>query len=204
MKKSIILLILVASTIFSGKAQILENLDYVSDFNEGLAAVKKDKQWAFINANGNLVIDFREDLVATKFENDSYPVFRNGRCLIEKRKDGVAYYGYMDTTGKVVVEPQFLNASNYKNEVALALYLVSEELGKNNLLGKTMVNYQYFVVAIDRKGNIISYLTETGTPVVLDKKNLKNPPKINARLISETLCAVLTGHDKWNIRKIRE
>lgn len=204
MKKTIILISLLSLITFFGNTQTTENLDYVSTFNEGLAAVKKGNQWAFINTNGQLVINFRSDLVSTESEDGTYPIFKNGRCLIEEKKEGISYYGYIDITGKEIIEPQFLNATNFKDEVAIVIYLVSEELGKNNLLGKDMVNYKYFEVAIDLQGAIITYLTKEGTTIILDKKSLKKSPAITSRLISKNLIAVKMENNKWTIKKIED
>ena len=204
MKKTIILISLLSLITFFGNTQTTENLDYVSTFNEGLAAVKKGNQWAFINTNGQLVINFRSDLVSTESEDGTYPIFKNGRCLVEEKKEGISYYGYIDITGKEIIEPQFLNATNFKDEVAIVIYLVSEELGKNNLLGKDMVNYKYFEVAIDLQGAIITYLTKEGTTIILDKKSLKKSPAITSRLISKNLIAVKMENNKWTIKKIED
>lgn len=204
MKKAIILFAIWSFIPFPGNTQSVENLDYISTLNDGLVAIKKDNQWAFINTKGDIVVNFRSDLVTTKSEDGNYPIFKDGRCLIIKEKDGISYFGYIDASGKVVVEPLFLNASNYNNEVAIVLKLVKEELGKNEVLGKKVVNYKYFEVAIDPNGNIKNYLTDNGITIVLDKKHLLKPPKITSKIISENLCAVMTGNNQWTIVKINE
>lgn len=187
-----------------GHSQIINDVEYISTFNEGLAAIKKNNQWAFINTKGDIVVNFRNDLVTTKSEDGNYPIFKDGRCLIVKQEKGISYFGYIDTTGEVVVEPQFLNASNYNNEVAIVLKLVKEELGKNEALGKTLVNYKYYEVVIDINGTIKKYLNQKGVNVVLDKKSLMNPPKITSKIISENLCAVMSNNNQWTIVKINE
>ena len=204
MKKAIILFAILSFMPFFGHTQTIENLDYISNFNEGLATIRKNDQWAFINTKGDIVVNFRSDLVTTKSEDGNYPIFKDGRCLIVKEEDGISYFGFIDGFGKVVVEPQFLNASNYKNEVAIVLKLVKEELGKNEALGKNLVNYKYFEVAIDHNGNIKNYLNNKGITIGLDKKSLIKPPKITSKLISENLCAVMTGNNRWAIVKINE
>lgn len=204
MKKAIILFVILSFIPFLGNTQSIENLDYISTFNEGLAAIEKNNQWAFVNTKGDIVVNFRDDLVTTKSEDGNYPIFKDGRCLILKQENGISYFGYIDTTGEVVVEPQFLNASNYNNEVAIVLKLVKEELGKNEALGKTLVNYKYYEVVIDINGTIKKYLNQKGVIVVLDKKSLMNPPKITSKIISENLCAVMSNNNQWTIVKINE
>ncbi|HKK12787.1 MAG TPA: WG repeat-containing protein, partial [Flavobacteriaceae bacterium] len=94
MKKAMILFVALSLTTFYGNAQSVENLDFVSTFNDGLAAVEKDGQWGFINTKGDIVVNFRNDLVSTKFEDGTYPIFKDGRCLIAQEKDGISYFGY--------------------------------------------------------------------------------------------------------------
>ena len=69
-----------------------DNLDYISSFNDGVAAIKKDNQWAFINKDGDIVINFRNDLVSRKSHDGNYPIFQNERCLIAEERNGISYF----------------------------------------------------------------------------------------------------------------
>ena len=140
--------------------------------------------------------------MTTKCEDGEYPVFKNGRCIIVNNNNGISYYGYIDQNGKLAVEPQFLNASNFNNNVAIVLKLIKEELGKNEALGKNIVNYKYFEVTIDLNGNIKNYLTTKGVNVVLDKKFLIKPPQFTTKIISENLYMVLNENRTWTIHKM--
>ena len=124
---------IVFSLLFLGVSQTLENLDYIFLFHEDLAAIQKRNQSAIIDTDGSIIIDFRSDLVSTVFDYATYPIFRDGRCLIEK--DGIAYFGYINTSGDTVIEPQFLNANNFKAEKAIVLKLIKEIAEKNTALG---------------------------------------------------------------------
>ena len=202
MKKIIILFITVILIPFYGVSQSIENLDYVSPFNEGIAAIKKNNQWAFINQKGDIVVNYRDDLVVTKIGEDSYPIFYDGRCLIENKKDGISYFGYIDIKGETVIDAQFLNATNFNNEKAIALELVKENVGKNEALGKKVVYYKYYEVIIDANGKTLNYLTRDGMNVVLDKKFLRNPPKIQSTLISGALFSIKDENGKWSVKKL--
>lgn len=180
-------------------SQITEDLDFIAPFNDGLAAVQKGKSWGFIDPSGVLVIPFRNDLVATRTNGLQYPVFQNNRCLIATVRDGITYFGFIDTSGKTVITPQFLNATNFKNNTALAINILKEDLGDNGILGKHVVSYRYFEVTIDPYGNIGTYLNPKGINVVLDQKYLKTPPKITSKQISEQMYAVRTENNKWNL-----
>ena len=154
MKNGIIVLAALIIFPFFGFNQSIDNLDYISSFNDGVAAIKKDNQWAFINKDGDIVINFRNDLVSRKSHDGNYPIFQNERCLIVEERNGISYFGYMDTTGEVVIKPQFLNATHFSNNIATVLKLVREVVGKNEVLGKNVINYSYFEVTIDTAGEI--------------------------------------------------
>ena len=204
MKKTIIILIAVVLIPFFGVTQTIENLDYISSFNDGVAAIKKDNQWGFINKDGDIVVNFRKDLVTTKSKDGNYPIFKDGRCLIVNKKNGISYFGYINTSGKTVIEPRFLNATNFDNNIATVLELTKEETGKNPALGKNVVFYKYFEVTIDTSGSIKNYLTVKGVNVVLDKDFLRQPPKFTSKQISDNLIAIKNEKGKWTIKKIIE
>jgi hypothetical protein len=205
MKKAIILFIAVLLIPVFGFAQNIENIEnmeYIAPFNDEVAAIKKDGQWAFINAEGNIVVNFRNDLVSTKTNDGNYPVFNNGRCIIAKEKNGISYFGYIDKTGKTVIEPKFLNATNFNDNKAIALELIKKEVGKNPILDKNIVYHNYFEVTIDLNGDILNYLNPKGVNVTLDEKFLSKPPTINAKFISKYLVSFKTNDNKFDIIKI--
>jgi len=184
-------------------AQTIENIDFISPFNEDVAAIKKGELWAFIDTKGTMIIDFRNDLVSTKTEKDEYPIFKNNRCLISQKKDGITYFGYIDKTGKTVIEPQFLNATHFENNKAVVLKLNEEIIGDNTILDKKVISYKYFEVVIDDQGNAKNYLDFNGIAVALDKKYLYKPPQILRQLISDSLFTYLNRNKKWVIEKIK-
>ncbi len=199
MKKLLITLILIP---FLGTAQILEDLEYISPFNNDVAAIKKGNEWGFIDQDGKIIVDFRNDLVATKTDNATYPIFSNDRCLIAHQKNGVLYYGYIDKTGKIVITPQFLNATNFKYGKALALTVHKETIGYNDIFKKDVVSYHYFEVPIDKNGKTLVHLTQLAIHVSPKDKNDKNPPAITSKLISENLVAVKGSDKKWLIKNV--
>ena len=200
MKKIIILFILIP---FLGFSQITDKLDYISPYNEGFSAVKKGNQWAFINLKGNIVIDFRDNLVLTETNNKKYPVFINERCLISEKKDGISYFGYIDTSGTTIIEPQFLNATNFDEEFAIVIELYKEILGKNNILNKQTVRYESTEVIINKSGIIIRKLTEP-KGLALSRNYINKPPKISSKIIAENLFSALGKDNKIIIKKIKE
>jgi hypothetical protein len=200
MKKAAILFLFTFLIPFFGFTQTTDSFDFVSPFHEGFAAVKKGNQWAFINTEGSIIIDFRDDLATTKIGDKAYPLFKNNRCLILKTIQNTSYFGYIDSSGKTVIAPTFLNATNFQNNIAIVLELKKEIAGYNNIMAKNIVYYSYLEVIINKEGKIKENLTAP-KKVILTKKILPNPPKITSKILSEKLIGVL-NKKKWEIKKI--
>ena len=202
MKKAILLMILLISS-WIGFTQTLENLDFISPVHDDMAAVERDGQWGFINANGDLVIDFRNDLVPSKNKAGNYPVFSDDRALIKQKKEGIVYYGYIDSSGKTIIDPEYLNATPFVEGEAIVLKLVKETLGSNDALGKNVINYKYFEVVIDVNNEVLDYLIPEGVNIVIDKDYMKAKPVITSKRVARKLYAVKGMHNSWNIVKLR-
>lgn len=203
MKKVIFIQMVLMLFPILGFTQSKESFDYVSKFHEDVAAVKKGNQWGFINDQGNIIIDFRGDLVLTQTADGMYPLFKNDRCLISEIKNNLPYYGYINKKGTTVIEPQFLKAENFNNNVAFALKVVTDVLGTNELLNKRVVYHKYFEVIIDKDGNVKDYLSEP-INIILDKKFIKKPLTITSKFISDKLIATVNKDEKWIIRKYEQ
>ena len=69
MKKILVTLVLIP---FLGIAQTLEDLEYISPFNNDLAAIKKGNEWGFIDQDGKIIIDYRNDTDQNRQRNLSH------------------------------------------------------------------------------------------------------------------------------------
>lgn len=178
--------------------QLLISTDAVTPFNGDIAAIKKGDKWGFINKNGDLVVDFRNDYVL-ETPND-YPVFYNNRCLVKRLINGVYHYGYIDTHGKEIIAPSFLNASNFKDGYAVVAELLKDSIGYNKVMKLTISKYQIDEYIIDVTGKHIKYLEN---PLHYDAIRLqsKTPPKLRSKFIAPHLIAVLKKNQKWDIYK---
>jgi WG containing repeat len=204
MKKAVILFLAVVIIPSFAQAQSIEDLDFISPFYNGVAAIKKDNQWAFINNNGVIMVDFRDDLVLTQTTDGMFPIFYDGRCLILHKKEGISYYGYIDITGNTIIEPRFLNATNFSYGKALALEVIKEDAGENVALDKNIVYYKYVEVVIDINGDVENYINPKGIYVALDKDFLRKPPEITSKRISENLVAKKEENGKWSVINLNE
>ncbi|MGB5419944.1 WG repeat-containing protein [Algibacter sp.] len=199
MKKILIILLLIPVFVLS---QTTEEFDFVSPLNDGVSAVQKGNSWGFINDKGDIFIAFRDDLFVTENEGHKYPIFKNNRCLISEIKEGITYFGFIDKTGETIIEPKFLNALNFDNDETIALELIKDVIGENDVLKKNIVNYKYCEVILTSDGTIKHYLNPKGVRIVLDKKFLKAPPEITSKFISNSLVAVKNENKKWIIKLI--
>lgn len=184
----------------SSIAQILSNVDEVYPFQEDLAAVQKNNQWGFINKQGELVIDYRSDLVVTNNlgNSSSYPIFKNNRCLIKKLIDEIYYFGYIDNTGTIVIAPQFLNATNFKNGHALVIAPSKEVIGFNKLLNKDIISSNIEEFVINTMGEKVRYL-ENPFKYNLQKRKSIVPPVFHSKFIAPGIVAVQKHDMKWDV-----
>ena len=171
MKKTLILLSLLMIIPFSVRAQslesmnkpIMEELDEITPFSDGLAAVRKGQSWGFINTEGTLVIDFRDDLVwnaqadpdALGIESVKYPRFTDGRCMIRaKGDDEIPVFGFIDTSGNTIIAPEYLNLTEFRDGRALGILVKKTFRGKNKFQ-LNIYDYSFTEVVLNPQGEIL-------------------------------------------------
>jgi hypothetical protein len=208
MKQNILFLIAVLILPVAVFSQNMKNIDEITPFSEGLAAVRKGDTWGFINEEGTLVIDFRSDLHWNKNADTSksdvsgvqYPIFKEGRCLITKKvEDGVPLYGFIDTEGNTVIEPQFLNVYPFKDDYTTAVLFDKTLKGENEFKLK-IYEFKFFDVLLDTSGKIDEYF-ESRQNIQMTKKRYERP-FIGAKKLKGDLAAVYIKDQGWEIRKL--
>lgn len=185
-------------------AQIITDMDAISPFQDEMAAVKKGNQWGFVNKNGELVINYRDDLVVEKNSSKNkvntidYPVFKDGMCLFKKMINDIYYYGYIDKTGREIIPPQFLNATNFVNGYALIIAPSKDVIGFNEILKKDIVSSNIEEYVINTSGERIRYLEN---PIKYDssKRKSKKPPVFHSKFVGPNLVAVQKKDLKWDV-----
>ncbi len=141
-----------------GKIVINPQFDEVYKFSEGLAAIRIAKQWGFIDKEGKIAINpqyekvasFKEGLAWVKINGNvgnhinkqgvlvinnpeiisTYRDFCEGFARVKKGKK----WGYIDTKGKFVINPQFDEVYDFNN--GLAKVKLGEKTGYINKEGK--------------------------------------------------------------------
>jgi hypothetical protein len=130
--------------------------DKASNFNDGLASVCIDSSWYFINTKGEVKIK-----VQGKFEN--VDGFSNERAKVENLYDpsNISYsrFGFIDTTGNLVIPFKYSDAYYFKNNQSLVKYNYSNSI-------------EIYAI-IDKDGNEI-FSTKTISPIKYLNNNIKN------------------------------
>ena len=209
MKNSIVFIMLLLIFPIAAYAQT-ENASYdeIAPFNEGLAAVRVGNQWGFIDENAKLVIDFRDDLVWNPNADTNipgvlgvrYPQFKNGRCMIQELKvNNIPYYGFMDTSGEIVIQPEYLNITEFDQENAIGIY-VRELFQGQNEIKLDIVEYIFTEVVVNINGEIIWPIGEREH--ALTAKRRYEVPDIRAKLIGKDLLVFKTKNNKWETKKL--
>ena len=208
MKKRIFLWVFTILVALPISAQVLQNIDEIAPFSEGLAAVRKGQQWGFINEEGKLVIEFRDDIYTspkvdvtkTDVLSVKYPMFNEGLCLIKNTvEDGVPVFGFIDKTGAVVIKPQFLNVFPFKNGFTTAVLFDKTFKGENEFKLK-IYEYKFFDVRLNTAGEITDYFEKRDHIQMTIKRY--EMPEIGAKIINENLVATKKVGKGWSIVKL--
>ncbi len=89
--------------------EFLPKPDGISEFSEGLAKVRIDEKWGFVDTEGKLVID----AVYTDAEN-----FSEGFAAVSKMVNGKEKYGFIDHKGNEFTDFKFSSAMGFSEGIA--------------------------------------------------------------------------------------
>ena len=117
----------------SGEFTIDPVFDMASDFYDGVAVVTLNNKYCVIDEGGNVI-----------FINDNtIQNFCNGAAVYLKLDaDGNCSYGYIDTKGNVMVEPQYELASNFNDDNRAYVSTGSGKYALIDKTGKVLENYE--------------------------------------------------------------
>ncbi|MDT7830041.1 WG repeat-containing protein [Pricia sp. S334] len=215
MKRLLLLFAVLMSMPFYGISQSVSDinrptiggLDEVAPFSEGMAAVRKGEQWGFIDKEGHLVIDFRSDLVWNRQASNAqgvagirYPEFKGGMSIISKRtEEDIPLYGFINTKGETVIEPEFVNVSPFEAGHAVGIYANKTHRGKNEFQ-LDIYDYGFTEVLLNKEGEMI-WPVQQRQGIIMSKRRFKLP-ELRTRLLSEDLLTVKDNNNKWKIVKM--
>ena len=143
-----------------GELVIKAEYDDVGPFSEGLAAVNKNGLWGFIDPEGNMAIQpiyksawaFHENMARVQqfdqpeqfidrkgkpLDSDNWSAaddFSNGRARVKVGNS----FGYIDSSGKLLVQPIFTRGWNFADGMCIVEY--QEKLGVINFIHNLLLN----------------------------------------------------------------
>jgi outer membrane protein OmpA-like peptidoglycan-associated protein len=151
---------------YKGEEVIPCQFETVSGFFDGLSTAKKGKKFGYIDKSGKVVIDFKYNYAIPFYDGKatvdfksvidkngkelfslgsnagtSYSGFQNGYmpvCITNKRSTG-----FVNTKGKVVVEPKYYTVGGFSEGVALADYGEGRKVGFINSTGEVVLPFIY-------------------------------------------------------------
>lgn len=169
--------------------------DDANQYSEGMAAVKLNGKWGYIDVTGKEVIAFKYDIAAS-FYDGMAKVKLNGKCgYIDKSGkdviplqydnaysfvDGLApvklngKWGYIDKSGKEVIPFKYDDANNFSDGVSFVK--LNGQGGFINKIGKEVVPFKYDdtryfsegIAAVKLNGKW-GYVDKTGKEIVSPK-----------------------------------
>lgn len=137
--------------------------DMASNYKNGIAAVCKNSKWALMDVNGNIITDFifedikldeydtciNGDVIFAKYNEKYYMINSSGQKICDTGYDDVypfvtsepaavcinEKWGFIDKTGKIVIEPQYTQAKSFSNGLA--------PVSTNGMWGYINLNNEY-------------------------------------------------------------
>lgn len=119
--------------------------DGAGNFSEGLAAVKMEDKWGFIDHEGTIVIPPQKV--------DSVSAFKEGMAAVQL--DGK--YGFIDRTGAMVIKPVYDEVKNFSEGLA-AVTKDYKYWGFIDKSGNIVIDFKYKVVSPFYKGQASAYI----------------------------------------------
>ena len=171
----------------SGDLAIECKYDVVKNFNNNIAATKTGNQWIFIDKEGN---DF---LKINQPDIEDIGNLKNGRCWF---KAG-GLYGFLDSTGTVIVTPQYKKVFNYEGNVARVIQ--NKKTGIIDLEGNEIIkpNTFTFIYPFNQYGLAIIQKEQSGNQGLINKEGkMILPPTYHViNKFRDGLAAVSNGRD---------
>lgn len=152
----------------SGKVVIQPKYERARSFSGGLAAVRQDGKWGFINQSGELIISFSFDL-----EDNEEIRFSEGLAVVRYASPPDpkyrGKYGYIDQSGNLAIGPQFSSASPFSEGLAIISIERIDRRPKRGYIdkeGEVIIQPQFTVAKDFSEGLAMVQVGEYGTAKV--------------------------------------
>ncbi len=152
------------------KNKHIGKFDDADDFSEGLAPVKIDGKWGYVNEEEKMVIkrqfkeakSFSEGLASATVDGENWGFidktgkfvikpqftdaegFSEGLAAISTSKNGWGDWGFIDKSGNIVIKPTFFGVGNF-HEGMVWLFFGRDGFGYADRTGKVVIEKLYSV-----------------------------------------------------------
>jgi len=123
------------------KINLPSNCTGVGNFNSGIAAVKINNLWGFIDKEGKQIIQPKYKELNSSFIEDLACV--GTTCRSEKYGGEIICYGYIDRNGRELIKPQYFDAEAFSDGLALVKKEHDSEYGYINKAGTLFIPFQF-------------------------------------------------------------
>ena len=117
----------------------------------------------------------------------------------ELKVNNIPFYGFIDTSGEIVIQPEYLNITQFDQENAIGIYVRKMFQGQNEIK-LDIVEYIFTEVVVNTHGEIIWPIVEREH--ALTAKRRYEIPTLSAKLIAKDLLVFKTKDNKWETKKL--
>lgn len=111
--------------------------DYMEEFSEGLAVVRQNGQWGYVDVWGNVVVPL---------EYDGAEAFQEGTGRVRKGP----FYGFVNALGEEVIEPKYTVASPFSDGLSAVMF--DGKMGAIDVEGNVKIAFEYDYLSGFREG----------------------------------------------------
>ena len=175
----------------NGEVVLRTNVDWILNFKNGVAAVKKNNKYGFVDKSGKLVIEAKYDEICYDFNEYGFSIIK------ENNK-----YGTINLNGDYIIKPQFSMLSECSEGVLIATDLNDND-GVIDIWGNILIDFKYKDMGKCKDG-MISFSANKKNGFINLKGEVVIEPKYNyVTNFSEGLAGFLDGNDNMGcINKI--
>lgn len=168
---------------------ILKKAEMAGNFSEGLALVKVNQKYGFVDKEGNISISPQFDYAEP---------FSEGLALVvidKSDENSTKKYGFIDRSGNLVIPTQFVDALSFSNNFAAVTD--GEKYGFINKNGLYIINPQYDLVHSFNEDFAAVLIGKTWGYIDKNGKIVINPQFEEVRSFHNGLAAVRSGAENW-------
>ncbi len=163
---------------------IQPQFEWAGSFSEGLAAIKQNGKYGYINKQGQLVIQLQFDN-ANSFSEGLAFIYQNGQ------------FGFINQQGQWIIQPQFTNANSFSEGLAKAEAQNNNKYGFINKNGEWIIQPKFPIVGKFSDG--LAAVCQNGRWGFINKNGewVIQPQFGWAFSFSKGLAAALQKNGKW-------